>query len=283
MKKVMILGAGGMAGHMIYHYLQATQKYEIYPFYHQGGQIQEQIDAVDLVKLREKIMSLSPDIIINAIGILNKQSEEAPLLTAYINTFLPRFLQWIGEKAHSKLITISTDCVFSGKKGDYTETDVKDAEDMYGLSKNFGEIIDTKNLTIRTSIIGPEIKNGTGLFQWFMTQAGEVKGYTQVYWGGVTTLMLAKAIEGAIDEEMTGLYQLTNNQKISKFALLQLIQKVFEKEDVQLVEEGSKVSDKSLKALQNFDGIIVPGYLEMLEALKMWMDSHKELYTHKDH
>ncbi|MCG3055850.1 sugar nucleotide-binding protein, partial [Escherichia coli] len=132
-----------------------------------------------------------------------------------------------------KLIHISTDCVFLGDKGNYTESDAPDGTSIYAQSKQLGEIISDKHLTVRTSIIGPELKtDGIGLFLWFMKQTGKIKGYKRALWNRVTTIELAKAIEVFIQQDVTGLYHLATEPKISKFDLLQLMKEVFQKDDV---------------------------------------------------
>ena len=142
---------------------------------------------------------------------------------------------------------ILQDCVFSGKRGNYSDTDFRDGDTPYARTKAMGEVIDDHNLTIRTSIIGPELKsNGTGLFHWFMHQHGEIKGYTHAYWSGVTTLELSKCIHAAIQQNLTGLYQLSMPEKISKYELLKLFQKVWKKEDVTILPYDDYFCDKSM-------------------------------------
>lgn len=275
----MIFGAGGMAGHMINQYLRETNKYTLYPIYHMPRSTEDiSCNVVDLQSVKTLIEEIHPQIIINAIGVLNDRSEQDKSLTSYINTFFPKYLEWIGTKENIKIIHISTDCVFSGRKGLYTECDEKDAKSMYGLSKNFGEIINGKDLTIRTSIIGPELKEGKGLFHWLMKQTGQVKGYNQVYWGGVTTLELAKAIEDAIEKNISGLFHLTNDQRISKFDLLALIIRHFELKAIQLVEDETNKGDKSLKHIKSGWTFEVAGYEEMMRELRGWMLNHSDLY-----
>jgi dTDP-4-dehydrorhamnose reductase len=126
-----------------------------------------------------------------------------------------------------KIIHLSTDCVFDGKDGGYTEKSFKNENGIYGLSKNLGEIYGKNSLTIRTSIIGPELKNGSGLFNWFMNQKGNISGFTKAYWTGVTTLELSKAIDKAIDENIEGLYHIVPNKKISKYDLLNIFKNEF--------------------------------------------------------
>ena len=126
--------------------------------------------------------------------------------------------------------------MFSGKKGNYSETDFRDADGVHGRSKALGEIINDKDLTIRTSIIGPELKeNGEGLFHWFMHQHGCANGFQTAIWGGVTTLELAKAIDVAIDQGVTGLIQLSNGLGISKYDLLHLFSRIWHKQDVEIL------------------------------------------------
>ncbi|GHU85869.1 hypothetical protein FACS189473_5100 [Spirochaetia bacterium] len=177
--------------------------------------------------------------------------------------------------------------MFSGKKGLYTDADIKDALDVYGMTKNLGEIIDDTNLTIRTSIIGPELKeNGEGLFHWIFSglntggQKGTIiNGYEKSLWGGVTTLELAKAVEQCLSYDITGLYQLTNGEKISKYELICLIVNQFKlKVFVQKVD--GMTTDKSIvPSTRNNFSFIVPSYATMIEELYNFMSDHKYLYA----
>jgi dTDP-4-dehydrorhamnose reductase len=283
MKKIVILGSAGMLGHMVYHYLLSKNKFEI-------------IDASFPVKANEKSILLNvtekdavekyirtekPDILINCIGILIKGSMQEPSNAIYLNSFFPHQLSKILSETGGKLIHISTDCVFSGKDGNYNDTSFRDADDVYGRSKALGEINSPDHLTIRTSIVGPELKtNGEGLFHWFMLQQGEITGFTNVFWGGVTTLELAKAIEYCIDNSsVAGLIHLTNGEKISKFDLLKLFKSVWKSNHLIIKEGyGKKGIDKSLAKSESF-GFIVPSYSEMLGELNIWMRNHRNLYS----
>ena len=185
--KILILGATGMAGHVAHAYLKDTQQYEISNIVFRTPLNEESIvvDVTNKEKLRKAITDISPDIILNCIGVLIGGSANNPANAIYINAYLPHFLASIARTIDAKLIHISTDCVFSGKKGMYFENDFRDADDVYGRSKALGEINNEIDLTIRTSIIGPEIKkNGEGLFHWFMNQTGEINGFTKAFWGG---------------------------------------------------------------------------------------------------
>jgi dTDP-4-dehydrorhamnose reductase len=279
-KKLHILGAGGMAGHVMYYFLKSTQKYDISNSVH-NKKISEDSIVIDITNKEEVkylISKLRPDIVINCTGILIKGSNDHPDNAILINAYLPHLLQKLGHEFDSKIIHLSTDCVFSGKKGSYFETDSKDADNIYGRSKALGEISGGKNLTIRTSKIGPELKkDGEGLFHWFMLQTGTIKGYTNSYWSGVTTLELAKAIHNAITNDLSGMFHLTNGEKISKYELLSLIKQIWFRNDIIIEKfEGSPI-DRSIMKSSKYD-FHVPGYIEMLNELKQWMDQNKYLY-----
>ena len=218
-KKVLLFGATGMAGHVAYYYLQSTGRYELVNVVYRTKLTEDSIivDVTDKNAVAEVVRMVRPELIINCIGILIKGSKDYPDNAVFINAYFPHLLKKLSDEIGAKLIHISTDCVFSGKKGNYTEGDFRDADDIYGRSKALGEIINDKDLTIRTSIIGPELKvHGEGLFHWFMYQTGKVNGFKTAIWGGVTTLELAKAIDTAIIQDNTGLIQLSNGIGISK-------------------------------------------------------------------
>jgi dTDP-4-dehydrorhamnose reductase len=193
-------------------------------------------------------------------------------LAFQVNSLLPHQLAKLIERQKGKLIHISTDCVFSGKKGDYTENDIPDGTSVYAQSKRLGEIISDNHLTIRTSIIGPELKeDGIGLFLWFMKQVGEIKGYKKVLWNGVTTLELAKATEAMIMSNVTGLYHLGSEEKISKYSLLKLIQQTFEKTDVEIIPDDAFRLDRTIKNTRTDFLYPIPSYEQMLVDLRDWM------------
>ena len=283
MKKVLILGAGGMAGHMVYYYFDSLQKYRLYTVCHKTPLTEHSfiLDVCDANKLATILIDIQPDIIINCIGILIKGSEKSIKNAIYINAYYPHLLSDIISKnlQSSKLIHISTDCVFSGEKGNYTFDDKKDALDVYGMTKNLGEVINEKDLTIRTSIIGPELKkNGEGLFHWLFSNraAKELNGYTKSVWSGITTLELAKAIDFAINTDLIGLQQLSNNTQITKYELLKLIASQFNL-PVEIKPVDGIISDKSI--ISSISGYNVPSYFEMLNDLHNFMSKNKKLYT----
>ena len=280
MEKILVLGAAGMAGHVIYTYLKELGKYNV-----TGTTNVREMEGVRLKmnifnteEVEDIIVSEKPDIIINCIGMLIRSSKQHPDQTIYGNAYFPHLLKKICERNSIKLIHISTDCVFSGKTGRYSEYSFKDATDIYGHSKSLGEIIDENNITIRTSIIGPEIKQqGEGLFHWFMQQNNVVNGYKSNIWSGVTTLELAKFIDWVIENPLTGLVHLTNNQAISKYDLLQIFNDVFEK-GIKITDEKDYVCDKSFINSKPEVTYSVASYQEMLKEQKEFMLIHKSLY-----
>lgn len=282
MKKILVLGGTGMAGHMITLYLKTlAEKYIVYNLCHSFKLDDNSIilDINNLADLNKLIESLCPDVVINTIGILNKTTENNPSQTIFINSYFPRYLEQQFKTTPIKLIHLSTDCVFSGETGRYSEASITDGKDLYGRTKILGEINNSKDLTVRTSIIGPELKyNGTGLFHWFMQQDHMVNGYSKVIWSGVTTLQLAKGLHHMIKSNLTGLYNLTSKASINKYELLKLINRVFNKN--LLVNPCDEViSDRSLLTIRDNFLINIPTYEEMLTELKDWMTSNKNFYS----
>lgn len=281
MMNLLIFGSSGMAGHMVTKYLLSLRKYNIiniaYPKNFDNNSILMNIDNKNLVE--EIIKKNRPDIIINCIGVLIKFSEANPDKAIYINSFFPHQLEVLGKVFNYKLIHISTDCVFSGSKGSYNENDLKDGIGFYAQSKALGEIVNDKDLTLRTSIIGPEIKeNGEGLFHWFMMQKGEVNGYKNSFWTGVSTLELARNIEKAIIKNVSGIYHLVPDKKISKYELLRILKKIWGKSDIVLNEYDNNLIDKSLIDTRKI--LKVKSYEEMFKDLYIWMLINKNLYLH---
>ena len=173
----------------------------------------------------------------------------------------------IALRYNFKLIHISTDCVFSGTIGKYKENDKRDGFGTYAETKKFGEIIDDSNLTLRTSIVGPELKpDGEGLFNWFMSQENDVNGYLNSIWSGVSTLELSKSIKWAIDADVNGLYHITNNSSISKFELLRLFKK-YTKKNIGIIPFDNERIDKSLLDTRNLIDYEIPSYEQIVKDL----------------
>jgi len=281
MKKVVVLGCAGMAGHIMAEYLDSTGDFEVLGVARGETKFaSKNIDVTDFDGLKAFLEETKPDFVVNCIGVLVGQSSDDVCTAIQINSYLPHFLSKQGKSIGFKLIHISTDCVFSGKDGQYRENSFKDGDDNYARSKALGEVENDKDLTIRTSIIGPELKkNGTGLLDWFLKQNAEIKGYTEAYWSGVTTLELAKATNEFIKQDITGLYQLCPTEKISKFDLLKLFSSVWGKDIAVTPYESYKV-DKSLVCTRDDFKYVVPGYEIMLNQLLAWMEQHPAYYQH---
>ena len=218
---------------------------------------------------------------INCIGVLNEACDIIPSIAVYLNSYLPHFIAELLKNTTTKLIHMSTDCVFSGKSAPYAENSMHDGETFYDRTKALGEMNDDKNLVFRNSIIGPDMKkNGIGLYNWFMQQKGTINGFTGAIWTGVTTLTLAKAMERAAIENITGLYHLVNNQSISKFELLKLFNTHFKADEMTILPSDTVNADKTLLNNRKDFSFEVPSYEEMIIEMKQWIWSHKNLYPH---
>jgi dTDP-4-dehydrorhamnose reductase len=280
--EILILGATGMAGHTISLYLQ-EQGHSVTAFSTNAFPYCKNIngDAMDKDFIISMLRDVEYDVVINCIGVLNQACDSQPSRAVYLNSYLPHLLSDTLGGTKTKLIQMSTDCVFSGKSGPYSENSMRDGETFYDRTKALGEVEDDKNLTFRNSIIGPDMKeNGIGLFNWFMKQSGTINGYTKAIWTGVTTLTLAKAMERAAVENLTGIYNLVNNESISKFDLLGLFNKQMRNGKLSIRENETVDLDKSLVNNRKDFAFQVPSYEQMIIEMKDWIYSHKELYPH---
>lgn len=270
-----------MAGHIITQYFEEINKYEVY-----NSSIEKFnektiiLDVFNQDQIRDILSKIKPDVVINCIGILVQASADNPAKAIYLNAYLPHFLSEFGSKIGFKLIHMSTDCVFSGKNGGYIESDIKDGIGYYSQTKSLGEIVNERDLTFRMSIIGPEIiAKGTGLFHWFMNQKGHsIDGYSKAFWTGVTTLELAKGMEKAIEENLTGLYHFVPLEKISKYNLLQLINEIWA-HNIVINSKEKHIVDKSLINTRIDFNFQIGSYRSMLMELKEWMKNHQHLYS----
>ncbi|MDF2936161.1 MAG: dTDP-4-dehydrorhamnose reductase [Paenibacillaceae bacterium] len=280
MMKLLILGGNGMAGHVLVGYFRKRQDWEVaYTSRDRNDPHALYLDAGDEGQVTEMLDRLRPDVVINAVGILNRDAEEHESLAYQVNGILPHLLRRKQEEWGGRLVHISTDCVFSGDKGDYTEFDLPDGSSVYAISKAMGEVRHPPHLTVRTSIIGPEIRSTRiGLFDWFMSRQGVVKGYTQVYWNGVTTVQLAKSVEEMLAAGTSGLVHLTAPQKVSKYELLCLFQETFGKDDAVIEPDGQFRQDRTLRRTRNDDALLVPEYRTMLAEMRDWMESDPSRY-----
>ena len=271
-KRILIIGSTGMLGHVVFKHLQKNPNLELHDLTFRTKLRPTSVicDVRNFPDLLLQIKSVKPDVVVNCVGVLVQGSKSSPVDAITLNSLLPQYLHSISQECNFRLIHISTDCVFSGKTGQYTESSFRDADDTYGRTKALGEVASETTLTIRTSIVGPELKvDGVGLLHWFLTNTNEaIHGYSNVFWGGVTTLECAKAIEFAISRSVTGLWHLTNSKEISKYDMLikfnNLIQPA-KRRDVLLQEQ--KVSNKSLRTERSDIDYHVPEYEGMFNAM----------------
>ncbi len=283
MKKVLILGCKGMAGHVIKTYLESLEIYDIWGLArdvkHEKNIIN--LDVSNTKELEHIINKGSFEVVINCIGLLNNTAENNPELAVWFNSYLPHLLAAFGKKYNFKLIHISTDCVFSGNEGGYIEDSFKNGIGFYAQSKALGEVVNYKDLTFRTSIVGPELKhNGIGLFHWFMSQNDEVFGFSEAYWSGVTTIELAKGINEAIKQDLTGLYHFVNSNKISKFDLVNEFNSSFRDGGINIISKSDYKVDKSLINTRDDFNYTINSYQIMIKEMKNWILDHKNLYKH---
>lgn len=259
MLKIVILGVTGMLGHVLYSYLAARPGLELYGVSRNKqrlrnifpenlfAKIRDRIAAEDFDALTEFLAETQPQIIINCIGIIKQKPEAGNLVKSITtNALFPHRLAIIARALGAKLIHISTDCVFDGEKGGYTETDPPNPSDIYGRTKLLGEVDYPPALTIRTSIIGHELDTKYGLVEWFLSQTETVPGFTKAIYSGLPTIELAEIIDNYVlsRPKLSGLYQISANP-ISKYRLLGLIAAEY-RHQVEIEPQEQFQSDRSL-------------------------------------
>ena len=221
--RMLIIGSTGMAGHMLAKYFPEADTLN-----RASG-----FDAAQTENVKDYFNNLATryDYIVNCVGVLVQASANDPVEAIKINSIFPRVLEEIFKDTPTKIIHISTDCVFSGTRGGYSEFCATDERGIYGASKALGEIDNNKDITIRTSIIGPEIveRKNPGLLRWFLTtDHGTVEGWQNAYWNGITTLQLAKVIEAITQKpKASGIYNVHTPESYSKYRVLKEIEKVY--------------------------------------------------------
>jgi dTDP-4-dehydrorhamnose reductase len=268
--KVLVIGSNGMAGHVITNYLK-QQNYNVHTVARSNADFH--LDIENVLDVKHFFNSLNRyDYIINCIGLLVKDSIDRPDRAAIINSWFPHYVEHVLKNTDTKLIHLSTDCVFDGKKGEYTEEDVHTEMNAYGSSKSLGEVNNNKDVTFRMSIIGPEIKsNGTGLFSWVINNtSNELQGWDNAWWNGITTLQLAKCIDQYMQTpKITGIYHLVNNDnKINKYDLLCKINEIFSLNKTIMQTQGPKPVNKILIDTRRSLEFNIPNYDIMLNELK---------------
>lgn len=281
--KILVLGCNGMAGHLISLYFK-EQGYDVVGFARSVSRLLDNTivgDASDMALIKKAVDEGDYDAVINCIGLLNQSAENNKAMAVLLNGYLPHYLADITKTSKTKVIQMSTDCVFAGNNGPYYEDSFPNGPTFYDRTKAIGEINNSKDLTFRNSIVGPDIKaTGIGLFNCFMKQKGPINGFTGAIWTGVTTLTLAKAMEQALKDNLTGLYNLVNNESINKYDLCSLFNKYFRAGKVVINPDAKLQLDKTLKCTRTDFSFIVPSYEQQVKEMREWVDAHKELYPH---
>lgn len=281
--RVLVLGAGGMLGNAVFRVFNEKRDFEVYgsvrakspPRIFGTDLTQNIITSCDvensdvLIRLLSKV---KPGLVINCIGLVKQLSSANEVLDAVpLNSVLPHRIAALCELAGARLIHISTDCVFSGKKGSaYFESDRPDAEDLYGRSKLLGEVASVGAITLRTSIIGHELGGNRSLIDWFLSQQGAVKGYSKAIFSGLPTVELAKIMRDfvAVNPDLHGLYHVSA-KPINKYELLGLVARAYDKE-ILLESSEELIIDRSLDStrFQADAGYAPPAWPELIQRMR---------------
>ena len=273
--KILVLGSNGMAGHIVTRYLK-EKKYEVSTLARDNADFCVDIENKDQLDKFFNSADSSCDFLINCIGLLVSDANKDPAKAAYINSYFPHYLEQKYSTTLTKVIHLSTDCVFDGSKGNYIESDVHTEMNYYGKSKSLGEINNAKDITFRLSIIGPEFKsNGTGLLKWILTNPDkELNGWENAWWNGMTTLQLAKCLEIYIQNPViSGIYNVVNNDvKINKYDLLCKVNEIYCLNKVVNKTNGPKTVDKVLVDTRKLIDFKIPDYDTQLRELKRFTD-----------
>jgi dTDP-4-dehydrorhamnose reductase len=267
---ITVLGSGGMAGHMITQYLR------------QQGHVvravgRSELDIENQSQVIEFFNGLQTDFVVNCIGLLVKDCLDRPDRAALINAWFPHYVEHRLKDTDTRLIHLSTDCVFNGNRGSYIELDAHTETNAYGRSKSFGEVNNAKDVTFRMSIIGPEIKNGTGLLHWTVSNSeSQLPGWTNAWWNGITTLHLAKCINAYVGNPViSGVYHVVNNaNRINKYELLCKINEVYKLNKTIVPTQGPKNIDKVLIDTRRQFDFAIPDYDQQLKELADFVTIH---------
>ena len=279
--RILVLGASGMLGHTVFRYFSECTDCETFGtlrsarslVFFANTQHERLITRVDVEQfdgLTAVLAKVKPTVIINCIGLVKQlAAANDPLLTLPINALLPHRLARLSAMLNARLVHISTDCVFSGQRGFYTEQDDSDAKDLYGRSKFLGEVTDDSHVvTLRTSIIGHELNSQQGLLEWFLAQTGMVYGYDKAIFSGLPTVELARVIaEYVLPNELSGLYHVASTP-INKFELLLLFQRKYGR-TIDILPNNELVIDRSLNAEKFFKatGYQCPDWVSLIHQM----------------
>lgn len=279
--KVLVIGASGMIGSTVLRVLSERENWAVYGtirnfnarrFFSEliGERILGDIDVEQPDALIKVLDQVRPDVVVNCAGLTKHKPEaEDPLVSIPINTLMPHRLAGLCKLVGARLIHVSTDCVFSGQKGNYTEDDFADARDVYGKSKALGEIIYPHTITLRTSTIGHEFETRHGLLEWFLSQQGCCKGYNRAIFSGLPTVVFAQVIRDVVIPQihLSGLYHVAA-QPINKYDLLALIAKIYGKQ-IDIEPDENLIIDRSLNSdrFRSATGYEAPRWENLIQTM----------------
>lgn len=283
--KILVLGASGMLGNAVFRYLSQYENLSVFgtirsdsasKFF--GDSIRQNlivnVDISDISNIKKVLEKYKPNLVINCIGLI-KQLDEAhnPIRALEINSLLPHRLAELAKIFDSRLVHISTDCVFSGRVGGYLEDNFADADDLYGRSKYLGEIVDSSNaITIRTSIIGHEISSKNALLEWFLSQNDSVNGFNKAIFSGIPTVELARVIHEFIlpKPDLSGLFHVSS-KPIDKYSLLILIADIYKK-NINIIPSDQLIINRSLDSskFQKATGYKCPEWPELINKMYLF-------------
>lgn len=279
--KVLVIGASGMIGSTVLRVLSEKKDWQVFGSVRDervkrffsasiGEHLVAGVDVEQPDSLVKVLDQIRPDVVVNCAGLTKHKPEaEAPLIAIPINTLMPHRLAGLCKLIGARLIHVSTDCVFSGEKGNYTEDDFADARDVYGKSKALGEVNYPHAITLRTSTIGHELQSKYGLLDWFLSQDVRCKGYTRAVFSGLPTVVFAQVVRDVVipREELSGLYHVAA-KPINKFDLLKLIAAAYGK-TIDVVPDDKLVIDRSLdaKRFQLETGYLAPEWPELINLM----------------
>lgn len=281
--RVLVLGATGMLGNAVFRTLSSSSALSVTGTVRSAKALDNfdeslkhnlisGVDVLDQDSLVNVFGIVKPDVVVNCVGLIKQlSSAKDPLSTLPINAMLPHRLAKLCTLVGSRLIHISTDCVFSGRKGMYVEQDVSDAEDLYGKSKYIGEVNDQSHVvTLRTSIIGHELNSQASLIDWFLAQSGSVKGFSKAIFSGLPTVELARVIRDFVipQQSLHGLYHVSV-EPIDKLTLLQHVAKIYGKE-ISIIPDDQLKIDRSLDSsrFRSATGYVPPQWPDLIEAMR---------------
>jgi len=282
-KRILILGGTGMLGHTLYLHLSSKNDLDVYATVRSSNnlenwfpkklidKISHGVDVDGFDTLIRAFAVIQPEIVINCIGLIKQLPVASdPLSAIKTNSLLPHRISMLCRTAHARLIHISTDCVFDGKKGNYLETDAANPNDLYGMSKLLGEVAYPPHcITLRTSMIGHELKGKWGLIEWFLSQQNKVQGYSRAIYSGFPTIELSHIIADYIipNTDLSGIYHVSSDP-ISKYDLLKLVTEKYNK-SIEIEQDYMFIQDRSLDStlFRKLSGYCPPSWAELVDKM----------------